>query len=97
MLIAQQSTPDDSSSEMDVRCGWGFVRYGTCRKHRSTSLHYRGTSVTCETGIGFREGVLRMRIAICRPDHIPSAPTRGVYTIRLSLLQAVNINCSEKL
>jgi len=29
MLIAQQSTPADSSSEMVVRCGWGFctIRY----------------------------------------------------------------------
>lgn len=82
---------------MVVRCGWGFVRYGTCWKHRSTSLPYRGkTSVTCETGIGFRKGVLRMRIVICHPAHIPSTPTRGVYTIQLSLLQVVNINCTEK-
>ena len=47
------------------------VRYGICRKHRSSSLHYRGTtSVTCETGIGFRKGVLRMRVVIS-----PSPPT----------------------
>ena len=96
MLMAQQSTPDDSSPEMAVRCGWGFVRYGTCRKHRSISLHYRRTSVTCETGIGIRMGVLRMRIVICRPAHKPSASTCGVFKIQLSLLQAVNINCREK-
>jgi hypothetical protein len=77
MLMAQQSTPDDSSPEMAVRCGWGFVRYGTCRKHRSTSLHYRRTSVTCETGIGIRMGVLRMRIVICRSAHKPPASTRA--------------------
>jgi len=65
MLISQQSTTDDNSSEMVVRCGWGFVRYGTRRKHRSISMHYRGTtSVSCETGIELRKGVLRMRVVI---------------------------------
>jgi len=77
-----------------------WLGFCTVRYMPKTSVHfphYRGTtSVTCETGIEFHKGVLRMRIVICRPAHIPSAPTRGAYTIQLSLLQAVNINCSEK-
>jgi hypothetical protein len=62
-----------------VWLGFCTVRYGTCRKHRSTSLRHRGTtSVTYETGMFFRKGVLRMRVVIS-----PSRPhTLRAYSWR---------------